>query len=344
MVMLEPESIFRTIFETAVTPTSLLEPDGHIYLVNRAWEKLHGYSREEVEGRLKYVMLLDAADQAGFEQFLESVSLHPGRVPGNREVRFSRKNGQLKTAMVTASIIPGTTKRLVSISDTTLLKGTKDELRTTRSLFRVLARRVGEAREEERHRIARELHDQLSQELAAIKIEAVSLAERLETTTLIDRARTLVNLADKLTGTVHRISTDLRPDMLDRLGLPDTVQWFAEDFEKRTGISCPVDIELREDITSKESATAAYRIIREALTNTSLHAKATRAEVKICKDGDKLVVVVADNGIGIDMNKVNDSASLGLLGMRERANVAGGNLIISSRPGKGTEVIARLPL
>jgi PAS domain S-box-containing protein len=344
MVILESENIFRTIFETAGNPTSVLEPDGSVFLVNRAWEKLHGYSREEVEGRLKYVALLHEEDQAWFEKCLDSLSLHSGLILGDREARIVRKNGDVKNVLLTASIIPGTTKRLVSVADATLLKCTRDGLRTTRSLFKVLARRVGEAREEERHRIARELHDQLCQELVAIKIEAVSLAERLEDPPLVDRANSLVNLADKLTGTVRRISTNLRPDMLDRLGLAETVQWFAEDFERRTGISCPVDIDFRDNISVKESATAAYRIIREALTNTSLHAKATQVEVKIGKIGAKLVVVVADNGIGMDMNKVNDSTSLGLVGMRERAYVAGGNLVISSHPGRGTKVIAHLPL
>ena len=323
---------------------SVIQADGTISLVNNEWEKLHGYSKEEAEGKIKYTELLYGEDSERTERYFKLRSLHPGSVPSNCDTRIVDKNGNMKHVLVTVSIIPGTKKRVVSFRDTSSLKQTEKELISSQSRLRLLSRRVSKAQEEERSRIARELHDQLGQKLAAIKIETVSLAKRLENPELGDKAKALVNLADELMGTVHRISANLRPDMLDRLGLAETVQWCAEDFERRTGISCPVEIKFRDNINSKESATAAYRIIQEALTNTSLHAKATQARIKISKSGNKLVISVADNGIGIDMSKAGNDSSLGLFGMHERAHTAGGDLSISSHPGKGTKVTVHLPL
>lgn len=221
------------------------------------------------------------------------------------------------------------------------------ELRRSESRLRFLSRRVISAQEEERTRIARELHDQLGQELTLIKIETISLAERHGSSGVGERAQMLVNLADKLIGTVHRISANLRPEILDKLGLVRAVQWYAEDFERETGISCPVDVVDVEDqaiANLKETATVAYRILQETLTNVLRHAQATQAQISIIKKDNKLVICISDNGVGMDMSKLDDKSSLGLLGMRERAYVIGGTLRIRSHPGKGTKVTAYLPL
>jgi signal transduction histidine kinase len=233
------------------------------------------------------------------------------------------------------------------LSDITERKQAEQELRRSESRLRLLSQRLICSQEEERARIARELHDQLGQELIATKIEAISLAEQLENSAMGKRAQSVVESTEQLLKTVRRISANLRPDMLDKLGLVQAIHWYVKDFEQLTRISCNVDIVDIEELAidnSKETATAGYRILQEALTNVWRHAKATKARIRISKKGNNLIIFVSDNGVGMDTNHRNDEDSLGLLGMRERAKLVGGTVRISGRPNLGTEVTARLPI
>jgi len=340
----DSEEGYRTIFETTGTAMNITEDNGIISLVNKEWENTYGYSKGEIEGKKRYIDLVHKSDLERVIGIFKSRTLNPDSAPRTYETQIVDKKGNVRDILATVSKIPGTRKRVVSGSDITSLKRTEKELRRSESRLRLLSQQAINAQEEERTRIARELHDELGQELTAIKIEAVSLAERLGNSSVGKRVWTLVNLADQLISTVHRISVNLRPEILDKLGLLKAMQWYAEDFERHTGISCPVDVEGQVIVNSKETATAAYRILQEALTNVLRHAKATQAEIRISKKGNKLVISVSDNGVGMDMSKLDDKSSLGLLGMRERAYVIGGTLRIRSRLGKGTKVTAYLPL
>jgi len=238
-----------------------------------------------------------------------------------------------------------------ALRDITESKNVRERL--TRSLYqlRALARRLQTVREEERTGIAREVHDVLGQEMTGLKLDVQWILDR------VSSARSLEDVApvrDKLTAmkqqleqviqTIRRISTDLRPAVLDAFGLVAALEWQAADFERRAGIPC-VFRSNEEDVEMDEGrATAVFRIFQEALTNVARHARATRVEAELKVQGDTLELRVSDNGIGVSREKVAASRSLGLLGMQERALMFDGHLEVEGAPGRGTTVRLIMPL
>ncbi|HSB72340.1 MAG TPA: sensor histidine kinase [Candidatus Methylomirabilis sp.] len=220
------------------------------------------------------------------------------------------------------------------------------ELRNSREQLRALARRLQSVREEERSRIAREVHDTLGQPMAALKIDLTWLASRVpaDEATWHEKFRTTLALADSTIRSVRQIMTDLRPSLLDDLGLVAAVEWEAHEFQRRTGIRCEFVSDQPEPALPSEIGTAVFRICQEALTNTARHADATRVSIRLEQESEFLGLSVADNGRGITDGEIAAQTSLGLLGMRERALLLGGQLSIVGRPGEGTTVTLRLPL
>jgi signal transduction histidine kinase len=188
------------------------------------------------------------------------------------------------------------------------------------------------------------VHDELGQSLTAVKMDLAWLARRLPRSNgqMLKRVRSTGQLADSMIQSIRRISTELRPAVLD-LGLAAAVEWQIQEFQARSGIQCKVRLLTREVVASSAS-TALFRIFQETLTNIARHANATRAEVVLQKQPDRLVLLIRDNGRGFDQAAPSLSKSLGLLGMRERAAILGGQVNISSAPGKGTSVTAWIPL
>ena len=216
--------------------------------------------------------------------------------------------------------------------------------------FRHLSTRVESLREADRTRISRELHDQLGQGLTGLKLDLRWIENRIEVredrqlNPVTDRLVEAQEQVDSLIASVQRISTDLRPDALDNLGLPDALTEEAERFLLRTGVPCRVTVDEAAAEIPPEVATAAFRIFQEALTNITRHAQATRVEVDCGIAGGLLELAIADDGKGIDPAAIRDTRSLGLLGMRERAGLLGGELLIAPGENGGTMVKARLPL
>jgi signal transduction histidine kinase len=199
-------------------------------------------------------------------------------------------------------------------------------------------------REEERARISRAVHDELGQSLTAVKIDLAWLARRLpqENDEMLERIRSTRQLAESLIQDVRRISTELRPGILD-LGLAAAVEWQVQEFQTRTGIQSSYRL-LTRDAFAPDVSTALFRILQESLTNIARHAQATRAEVVLQKQRGRLVLWIRDNGRGFDQVDSSLSKSLGLVGMRERAAILGGQVKISSAPGKGTTVAVWIPI
>ena len=211
--------------------------------------------------------------------------------------------------------------------------------------LRALAARLQSIREEERKRVAREIHDELGQALTAIKLDLYSLLRHMpaDQEERSKKTSSMLKLVDETIRSVRRISTELRPGMLDDLGLVATVEWAAGEFETRSGTKCQLDLP-REHITiDPETATAVFRIFQETLTNVARHADASEVKVRLAKDDRELTLEVHDNGKGIAESKLSSHGSLGILGMRERAILLGGDLTISGAPGKGTTVRIRIP-
>src|SRR6202022_4007055 len=187
-------------------------------------------------------------------------------------------------------------------------------------------------------RLARGIHDELGQAFACIMLESASLIRELPkgAKQQSNRAESIMKLADETIQTVRRISTELRPGILDDLGLMAAVEWAAEEFQSRTGTNCRVDLPEDDLVIDRERATALFRILQETLTNVARHAKTTQVNVRLAKEEGSLVLEVHDNGKGIGKEELSAGRSLGILGMRERALLLGGGFAINGAPGQGT--------
>ncbi|MDP3072402.1 MAG: PAS domain S-box protein [Opitutaceae bacterium] len=240
---------------------------------------------------------------------------------------------------------------LGTCQDITPRKRTEAVLRETAEQLRALAARVQAVREEERTRIAREIHDVLAQELTRLKIDLVWVAKRLGQplaptgqAAVAGRVGEALGQVDASITTVQRIATDLRPVILDSLGLPAAVEWMTEDFARRTGLVCHASVESGPAALERERATAVFRILQESLTNVARSAQASEVLVELSEAEGVVTLKVADNGVGITREQAEDPRSIGLLGMKERAHAFGGTLEITGRPGAGTTVVARLSI
>ena len=209
--------------------------------------------------------------------------------------------------------------------------------------LRALTARLHSAREEERTRVAREIHDELGQALTAIKIEFASLLRDLPEGLAAPRGQSILKLLEQTIQSIRRIGTELRPGILDDMGLVAALEWAAEDFETRTGTKCQVSLPDGDIALDPEATTALFRIFQETLTNVARHADATEVDVRLGKENGNLILEVRDNGKGIGEEHLLAGRSLGILGMRERVLLLGGTLTISGTPGKGTTVRVLLP-
>ena len=219
------------------------------------------------------------------------------------------------------------------------------ELRESLDQLHALAARIQAIREEERTSIAREIHDELGQALTALKMDLVWLMQRLPGAAHPQRAKTvsMLKLIDGTITTVRKIAAELRPGMLDDLGLAAAIEWQAQEFQARTGVECQVLLPAEIFALDEERSTAIFRIFQETLTNVARHAAASHVTVKLQRTPQELVLNVQDNGKGLDESTAFGSKSLGLLGMKERAVILGGTLEVRGNPGKGTSVTVRVP-
>ncbi|MDQ4122693.1 MAG: DUF4118 domain-containing protein [Acidobacteriota bacterium] len=224
------------------------------------------------------------------------------------------------------------------------------ETQTSREQLLALSSRQETLREEERKRIALEIHDELGQALTGLKMEIHLLKNQInndETKKAAQATRKiedLLRLIDSTVQTVRRISTELRPAILDDLGLIAAIEWQSQEFERRTGISCHVSTNLEDIEIKPESAIAIFRIFQETLTNVARHAEAKSIAVDLRKSDQNIILRIVDNGIGIAAGRIQNNHSLGILGMRERARLIGGELTISRGEKNGTIVLLKAPL
>jgi signal transduction histidine kinase len=213
-----------------------------------------------------------------------------------------------------------------------------------------LSLRLEVAREEERARLARELHDELGQVLTSLKLEFMWLVDKLRGSEpkpgiqLVNKLQSLIGLIEVSIQSVRQISGDLRPALLDHLGLKEAIQWEATKFEARTGIRCRVAWEVKEGLTDRTRQLALFRILQEALTNVVRHAHAGAVRISLHERARTLTLTVRDNGRGITKAELSSVKSIGLLGMTERARLLGGHVGITGVPGRGTTVTVQVPV
>jgi signal transduction histidine kinase len=224
-------------------------------------------------------------------------------------------------------------------------KRAQEQLRDSHDQLRSLSIYLQHVREEERTRIAREVHDELGQALSGLKLQLVWLARHLprQSWELREKARHISSLIDETIHTVQRIATALRPGILDTGGLVAAIEWQAQAFESQTGIRCQVRTALHDAALDQDLSTAFFRIFQESLTNIMRHASAKHVDVQLAEQSGQVVLDVRDDGRGISDIEVRNSGSIGLLGMQERAALLGGEVSWHGHAGKGTLVRVRIP-
>ena len=231
------------------------------------------------------------------------------------------------------------------LRDITERKHSEEELKNSREKLRNLTAHLNSVREEERKLIAREIHDELAQALTALKMGLVWIDNKLpeKKEPLSEKIKSMTNLIDMTIYSVRRISSELRPGLLDDLGLQAAIEWQAKEFGDRTGITCKVTFNSDTNNLDQERSTAIFRIFQETLTNVARHAEATEVRASLEETPDMLIMKVKDNGAGITEEAILNSKSFGIIGMQERTLLLGGNIKLKGVHNKGTTVTVRIP-
>lgn len=350
----QAETKYRTLVEqipmiTYITP---LDKTAGILYISPQVEAVLGYAPEAwtADPNL-WLKRLHPEDSA---RVLEEVRACGAAAPFRSEYRMLAQDGRclwFRDEAVVVKAPTGEPQFLQGIlDDISERKHVEEELKSSREQLRELAAHLQSVREEERTWIAREIHDELGQALTGLKMDLAWLDKRLRqgigeasTVALSEKLRSMTRLVDATIQTVRRIATALRPGILDDLGLMAAIEWLVVEFQERTKIRCNLHLPSEDVSVDPERASAVFRILQEILTNVARHAQASRVEIHLIHDGAILFLDVLDNGKGITREEIGNTKSLGLLGMRERALILGGQFQISGTPGKGTRVMVRIP-
>ena len=318
--------------------------------INKAGEDLLARRREELIGKSDYELF--RKDEADFFTGADRDVLRNCKVLDIPEEPILTKGKGLRALHTKKIPILDENDQplyLLGISeDITERKRAENQLQRSLELLRTLSQRLDVVREQERTRIARELHDELGVRMTCMKMDLSRLLAMMRESLfprekMEEKIRMMNAEVDTTIAEVQRLAAELRPGVLDDLGLVAAIEWQCQDFERRSGIRCFCEASFDQIKISPSRATAAFRICQEALVNVARHAKASFVRVLVKESGDEVLIEIQDNGEGIPAEKVNDSASLGLLGMKERSMAIGGWLEITGWPGKGTTVTLRLP-
>jgi len=317
-----------------------------IFFANDGVEKVFGWKSKELIGQGTRILYRSDEEFELIAKLLYS-TLERRRTFAV-EYPCRRKDGTEIQCMISAARIGEKLehKRIViTFENITYRKLFEKELELSRGRLRDLSMHLQTVREKERTRIARELHDELGQLLTALNTGIILLKKKIppEQTYLFERTQSMKDLIDMTMQTVKRIYMDLRPGMLDHLGLAVAIDWQCQEFQKHTGIQCIVDVEPEDMEPNKDASITVFRILQETLTNVAKHSKATTVNVNLRGLEDDLELVVTDNGRGIREEELEKPKSFGLLGIRERVDFRGGEVKIAGRKGKGTTVMVRLP-
>jgi len=220
-----------------------------------------------------------------------------------------------------------------------------EQVRVAAEQLRALASRLQQVREEERTEVAREIHDELGQALTGLKLDIAWMKNRLPRNhAMMEQCASVIERIDQTLTAVRRIATELRPSILDQLGLAAALEWQGQEFRARAGIDVTTEIVVDDALIPDKLGSSAFRILQESLTNVLRHSKATHVAIRLERTPSLLTLEITDNGVGASPTYLNGTRSLGVIGMRERALACGGEFSIAGTAGKGTTVLLRVPL
>jgi PAS domain S-box-containing protein len=326
---------------------------GIILRVNRAFTEISGYTAEEAVGQSPRLLQSGRHNADFYSAMWESI-MRTGAWQG--EIWDRHKNGQIYSTWHAISAVKrgdGVVTNYIGVhyditerknAEITMVKLNRD-LRESRQRLRDLAAQNEARRESERKHIAQEVHDELGQVLTALRMDISLLGMRFGSVdpAVIDKVLEMKGLVDRAIQGVRNVAVNLRPTALD-MGLVPAIEWLCGEFTERTAIACILHAEEENIDLDEARAVVIFRIVQESLTNVIRYANATQVDITISLRGDELWVGVRDNGRGFDLDAVTKRKSFGLLGMRERALVLGGQVDITSAPGKGTVIGVTIPI
>ena len=320
----------------------------HYIISNKAFVKLVGAESEiETTGKKSTELFGEEVGRINMEEDMQVLTL--GTAVIDRDELIVTFNGEKRWLLTTKVPLKDKEERVVGIlgisKDITERKLAEQELRQSREDLRLLAAHLEQVREDERISIAREIHDELGQQLTVLKMDVSWLHKNLadENEKAKEKTQNLLNMLENTVKTVRKISSELRPSMLDDLGLLAALEWQSQEFSKRSGIKTIFSSAIGNLSFSQNIATGIFRIFQESLTNVARHADATRVKASLQMKNGNIVLQIEDNGKGFTIASIENNKTLGILGMRERTLMMGGEYKIKSTPGKGTIVEVIVP-
>ncbi len=351
----ESQARFEAVIASAMDAIITIDETQRVMLFNAAAERMFGCAASEAIGRSLDRFIpsrLREAHNAHVRAFATTgvTSRAMGKFGDLVALRADGREFPIE-ASISQAEVAGAKLCTVILRDITERKEAESALSRSEGELRALTAKLQRAREEEAIRIARELHDQLGRSLTSIKmdlllIEKIASGQPLaeEIHAINEKAKMMLESIDDTVHVVRRISTELRPGILDDIGLAAAIEWQANDFQRRSAVSCIVNVPEDDLEISREQATAFFRIFQEILTNVARHSKAERIWVHLGAQEGEVVLEVEDDGVGIAPEALSQPHALGLVGMRERAAIFEGQVEIAGTPGKGTTVIVRMPI
>lgn len=339
------EHKYRLLFEQNPMPMWMISlPKKNFLAVNEAAVEFYGYSKEEF---LK-MNIKDIRPDDEKHNMNTVISTYKAGISNTGIWQHRKKDATIVMVnTITHDIIyEGKHAKLVLSNDMTEKIMAEEKLKNSHTDLRQLATHLQNIRESERTHMAREIHDELGQQLTGLKMDLSWINKKLNTSDheLKQKMNETLNLIDGTVRTVRRIATQLRPSILDDLGIVAAMEWQSEEFQKRSEIETHFTSNVFNITVSPELVTGFFRIFQESLTNVLRHAKATKVKAALNLQDGLLVLKIADNGIGFNSKEIESKKTLGLLGMKERTLIMGGSYEITSKPGKGTTVIIMAPL
>ncbi len=343
----ESELTVRTLFQTAAQGIFMVDQKGEIVSANPAAVRMLGYSEGELVGQPVDVLVPESM-RGGHSEHRSRYFGNPQNRPMGvgLDLRAQRKDGSLFDAEISLSYVSSARGVLAVafVSDISRRKADEQAIRRQGEDLRRLAGRLMTAQDEERRRIARDLHDDLSQKLAYLAMDIGKFAGKALSPAVVEGLRPLQRRAVEAAESVRHISHQLHPSILDDIGLSAALEQYCEEFQKRSGITTHFSATDVPDSLPKDVAGSVYQIFQESLRNVSKHSKADEVFVTIAFTEDVLHMSVRDEGVGLPAQRLKSEAGIGIVGMKERAHLVNGKISIESRVGEGTEISVSVPV